>query len=190
MRATLLMLAALAFIAVEAWAQGAGPVGLEQFCAEGPDRRTRLESVAAAEAAVSCAAAADGRLTQCAVTEAAPDNATVRYFALQQLCFNPRRDPESLIVTDAGERVAQMNFRFGVECGRNRGAQLCAVHGLRSVAPRVAPSVAAEERPRSSGAPLFGEPWRGEDEAEAGDEGGAADGLNDGPRRMGRPGRP
>jgi hypothetical protein len=188
------MLAALGLIAMEAWAQGAGPVGLEQFCAEGLNRRTRLESVAAAEAAVSCAAAPDGRLTQCAVTEAAPDNATVRYFALQQLCFNPRRDPESLIVTDAGERVAQMNFRFGVECGRNRGAQLCAVHGLRSVAARVAPEVApgvtAEERPRSSGAPLFGEPWRGEGEAEAGGEGGEEGGLNDGPRRMGRPGRP
>jgi hypothetical protein len=203
MRATLLMLAALGLIAVVTWAvetraQAGGAVELEQFCAEGLGRRTRLESVAAAEAAVACTASADGRLMHCAVSDAAPDTDTVRYFALHQLCFNPRRDPASLVVTETGERLAQMNFRFGVECGRDRGAQVCNVHGLRSVAPRVATAPDAgeiETRPRTSGAPLFGEPWLEEEEG-AGEDGvdevgdGDGGGLNAGPRRMGRPGRP
>lgn len=121
--AWLAMILALAPIAASA--QEARELSLPRLCAEGPPRSVRFASAPAAAADITCRANMQGDLQSCAVIRAAPDTEGVRYIALQQLCFEPRRDPATLTPGADGALRAEISLSFSIECSRAGGMQMC-----------------------------------------------------------------
>jgi hypothetical protein len=132
-RAGLLALAVWAAWTASAGAENAAdrPVDIARLCAEGHDRRARLVSVADASAQLECTIAADGAPLSCAVSAAAPDVATVRAVALEQMCYGRRADLALVSTNAEGERATRFSFAFDVACSRARGVQVCAASRLR-----------------------------------------------------------